>query len=369
MNPTKIIYKLNTPTFLNYKVLIVILFTTSLLIDILIRKSILFLPITLSTIITNALIKWAIPKLSEFNFHQIIRKDGPKEHLKKSKTPSIGGIIVIPIGLIIGYFTSTSYSLIDKEIIAIIFVTLGFMCIGFLDDWLSISSNKNTGLTAKQKIILQVIIGMIFLIFSYFNKIIDPNISLVGKSSINVGLFFIPLALISFLAESNATNITDGLDGLASGCAALVFSGLAIELILRGNNESYAFASFCMAMAGSWLGFLLQNRYPAKIFMGDTGSLAIGASLTGIALLSNTLWSLFLMGGIFLAESLSVIIQVGVFKATKYFQGQGYRIFLMAPIHHHFELKGKSEIQIVQRFWLISIVCIFVALKLRSNVI
>ena len=362
--------KISTPKLnqFNYKALFILIFTVCLLTDIILKKSLLFIPIILSTAITGTLTKLIIPRFHSLDYHQIIRKEGPKEHFNKPKTPSMGGIIVVPIGLTIGYLVSSN-NLVNAKLLAVSFLSLGFMVIGLFDDLLSILLKRNKGLTAKAKIILQLIIGIIFLLFCYLTGLINSTISIFGNYSLSFGLLFAPIALFILLAESNATNLTDGLDGLATGCGALVFSGLAIELILRGTEENYALASFCIAIAGSWLGFLLQNKYPAKIFMGDTGSLAMGASLTGIALLSNTLWSLFIMGGIFLVESLSVIIQVGVYKATKDSNGKGYRLFLMAPLHHHFELKGKSEIEIVQKFWLITIICILVALTLRSTTV
>ena len=168
-----------------------------------------------------------------------------------------------------------------------------------------------------------------------------------------------------FLAESNATNLTDGLDGLASGCGALVFAGLAIQLMLRGHSGDPAMAGFCMSMAGAWLGFLIHNRNPARAFMGDTGSLAMGAALSAVALLTDSLWPLLVMGGVFLAESVSVIVQVWVFKATKGPDGQGRRIFRMAPLHHHFELGGTSERTVVPCFWLMTAALVLLGLLLR----
>ena len=159
--------------------------------------------------------------------------------------------------------------------------------------------------------------------------------------------------------------VTDGLDGLASGCGALVFTGLAVQLMLRGNNGDPALAGFCAAMAGAWLGFLMHNRNPARAFMGDTGSLAMGAALSAVALLSDSLWPLLVMGGIFLAESLSVIVQVWVFKATKGPDGQGKRVFRMAPLHHHFELGGTSERSVVPCFWLVTAGLVVLGLLLR----
>ena len=203
---------------------------------------------------------------------------------------------------------------------------------------------------------------------SNYNQPQNSKIYLWNNSFINLGILLWPVALFVILAESNATNLTDGLDGLASGCGAIIFTGMSIELILRGGLENYALASFCMAMTGSWLGFLMFNKSPAKIFMGDTGSLAMGATLAGIALVSNTLWSLLIMGAIFLAESASVILQVGIFKATKQATGKGFRLFRMAPLHHHLELKGNKEIEIVHSFWLISIIFVYLGLILRSNI-
>jgi phospho-N-acetylmuramoyl-pentapeptide-transferase len=180
-----------------------------------------------------------------------------------------------------------------------------------------------------------------------------------------LGLLIWPLGLFVFLAESNATNLTDGLDGLAAGCGAIVFSGLGLQLMLRGNDGDPALAAFCLAMAGCWLGFLSQNRHPARVFMGDTGSLAMGAALSAVALLGDSLWPLLLMGGVFLAESLSVILQVWVFKATKGPDGQGRRLFRMAPLHHHFELGGLGEERVVLAFWGASLILVVLGLLLR----
>ena len=170
-----------------------------------------------------------------------------------------------------------------------------------------------------------------------------------------------PLALFVLIAESNSTNLTDGLDGLAAGCGALIFTGLAIHLTLDKSDIALTLSKFCIAMSGSLIGFLLLNRNPAKIFMGDSGSLAIGGSLAAIALISNKLWPLLIMGGIFLIESLSVIIQVSIFKLTKKFKGKGYRVFLMTPIHHHLELQGVKEHIIVRNFWIITLILLILS--------
>jgi len=324
------------------------------------------LPLILSTTITATLTGWGASKLRQFKLNQIIRKEGPEEHLKKTGTPTMGGLFVVPTGLIIGNLINLNSS-INNELLGISFLIIAYMIIGFIDDWSSLTRGRNTGLTVKQKISLQVISASVFIYWGISNGIIEPKVSMFFEKSIDFGIFFFPLALFVLIAESNATNLTDGLDGLASGCGAIVFTGLSIELILRGSNDNYAMASFCIAMAGAWLGFLIHNRKPAKLFMGDTGSLAMGASLGGLALVSNTLWALFIMGGIFLIESLSVIIQVLGFKVSKKITGKGVRIFLMAPLHHHYELKGKGEIEIVNIFWFSTIILVIIGILLRTS--
>jgi phospho-N-acetylmuramoyl-pentapeptide-transferase len=241
------------------------------------------------------------------------------------------------------------------------------MVIGGIDDWRSLTRQTNKGLTARGKLLLQALIAALFLAVAAWQGWISSSIALPWSLTLPLAWLIWPLALFVFLAESNATNLTDGLDGLASGCGALVFTGLALQLMLRGNSGDPALAGFCMAMAGAWLGFLAHNRNPARLFMGDTGSLAMGACLSAVALLSNSLWPLLLMGGVFLAESLSVILQVWVFKATKGADGVGRRLFRMAPLHHHFELSGWSEQTVVRRFWLITAALVLIGLALRPT--
>ena len=218
---------------------------------------------------------------------------------------------------------------------------------------------------AQGKLLLQAIAATAFLAIAAWQGWISSGIDLPFGLELPLGLLIWPLGLFVVLAESNATNLTDGLDGLASGCGALVFTGLALQLMLRGDNGDPALAGFCMAMAGAWLGFLVHNRNPARAFMGDTGSLAMGAALSGVALLSNSLWPLLVMGGVFVAESLSVIIQIWVFKATKGPDGQGRRVFRMAPLHHHFELGGTDERSVVPTFWLVTAGLVLLGLVLR----
>ena len=276
----------------------------------------------------------------------------------------MGGLLVIPVGVIVGCLISWEGRSAD-QLLAVGLVTLAYMVIGGIDDWSSLTKRTNTGLKPRGKILLQSAAAMVFLGWSAWQGWIPDAVSLPLGMVIPLGWLIWPLGLFVFLAESNATNLTDGLDGLASGCGALVFTGLGLQLMLRGNEGDPALAAFCMAMAGCWLGFLIHNRNPARVFMGDTGSLAMGASLSAVALLSNSLWPLLVMGGVFLAESLSVIIQVWVFKATKGPDGQGRRVFRMAPLHHHFELGGTSEKTVVPCFWLASAALVGLGLLLR----
>jgi len=278
----------------------------------------------------------------------------------------MGGIFLIPIALIIInciYWKSKYY----HDLIPLIIVSISFMLIGIADDWSSLTKQTNNGLSPKKKIILQTIAAIIFLILANSHELISTKILLFNNEFIDVGFFIWPLALFVLIAESNATNLTDGLDGLASGCGALIFTGLGIQIILRENIAHFPIAGFCMAMAGTWLGFLAHNKHPAKIFMGDSGSLAMGAALAGVSLITNSLWVLFIMGGIFLVESLSVIFQVIFFKITKKLKGKGHRIFRMAPLHHHFELQGVNEISIVRSFWLTTMVLVISGILLRPN--
>ena len=215
----------------------------------------------------------------------------------------------------------------------------------------------NTGLTSNQKLILQFFISLVFIILCVSNNFISNNVQISNKI-INIGDFIYPLGIFVLLAESNSTNLTDGLDGLLSGCSALIFTGLAITILIENQTYAEILAPLCIIMAGSSIGFLFLNKYPARLFMGDSGSLAIGASLGGIALISNNLWSLLIMGGVLAAESISVIIQVSIFKISKQIKGKGHKIFLMTPIHHHFELQGNKETQIVSSFWFITLLLV-----------
>jgi phospho-N-acetylmuramoyl-pentapeptide-transferase len=334
--------------------------------DLSVANSMLTLPLLVAGLVSWAVTDWGVPRLGQLKLGQVIRAEGPQAHHSKAGTPTMGGLLVVPVGVIVGGLISPS----DPRLLAVAAVTLVYMAVGAVDDWRSLTRRTNTGLTPRGKLLLQAAAALLFLIWAALGQWLgggaNPgDVALPLGWILPLGLLIWPLGLFVFLAESNATNLTDGLDGLAAGCGAVVFTGMGLQLMLRGNGGDPALAAFCAAMAGCWLGFLAHNRHPARLFMGDTGSLAMGAALSAVALLSNSLWPLLLMGGVFLAESLSVILQVWVFKATKNpATGQGRRLFRMAPLHHHFELGGLPEQQVVLRFWSASLVLVLLGLVL-----
>ncbi len=303
--------------------------------------------------------------IKEFNLLQNIRSDGPTNHFEKSDTPTMGGIFLI-IPLLI-FLLAININLGSPKLLLLLITIFGFFVIGFLDDYLGIKNKKNTGLKSKEKFILQSIISSIFIFLAYEKDLINPLISISDSWGINTNTFIIPIAFIVLVGLSNSVNLSDGLDGLAAGCSAITFYGLGTEILMKEQQELIIFSILCFAMSGICLGFLKYNSYPAKIFMGDTGSLSIGAILGSIALLTNSVFTLTIFSGIFIIESLSVIIQVCVFKITKKIFHKGKRIFLMAPIHHHFELNGIKEDKIVENFWKINILLVILGIVLKNN--
>jgi len=291
--------------------------------------------------------------IQNLSLFQNIRTDGPANHFKKSNTPTMGGIFMIVPFLI--FLLIININLNSPKLLLIFFTVFGFFIIGFLDDYLSIKNKENTGLKSKDKFLLQSIISIIFILIAY------------DKDLININIFMLPITFLVLVGLSNSVNLTDGLDGLAAGCSGIVFYGLGTEILMKGQQELIVFSILCYSMSGICLGFLKYNSYPAKIFMGDTGSLSIGAILGSIALLTNSVFTLIIFSGIFIIETLSVIIQVGFFKITKKLFDNGRRIFLMAPLHHHFELKGVKEPEIVEYFWKINILLVILGIVLKIN--
>ena len=311
------------------------------------------------------IIKNGLKTLKRLNLLQNIRVEGPTNHFKKSDTPTMGGIFMI-IPFLVFLLIITIY-LSSLKLFLLLLTVFGFFITGFLDDYLSIKNKNNTGLKSKEKFALQSVISIIFILLAYEKNLIDPLIMVSDSWGINMNIFILPISFLVLVGISNSVNLTDGLDGLAAGCSGIVFYGLGTEILIKGQQELVVFSFLCYSMSGICLGFLKYNSYPAKIFMGDTGSLSIGAILGSIALLTNSVFTLSIFSGIFIIESLSVIIQVGFFKFTKKFLHRGKRIFLMAPLHHHFELKGVNEKKIVENFWIINILLIILGIVLKIN--
>jgi len=307
--------------------------------------------------------KYGLKIISKLSFLQNIRDEGPSIHFSKKNTPTIGGIFIIVPFLILLFIISIQFN--STKILLLLFSVLGFFIIGFLDDYLSVKNKKNTGLKSKEKFILQSLISIIFIVLAFDREYINPLIMISNSWGINTGIFIIPISFLTLVGLSNSVNLTDGLDGLATGCSSIAFYGLGTEILLKGQQELIIFSMLCYSMSGLCLGFLKFNKHPAKIFMGDTGSLSIGAILGAISILTNSFFTLFIVSGIFIIESLSVIIQVSFFKITKKLFNNGKRIFLMAPLHHHFELKDVKEKKIVESFWKINILLVIFGIVLK----
>ena len=304
--------------------------------------------IVISFIVASILGPIIIPLLHKLKFGQNIRQEGPKSHLKKAGTPTIGGLIFI-FATIITMFIMVGNPTDEAMIALYSFVGFGF--VGFLDDLLKIIKKKNEGLTSGQKMILLLIVSGFLTWYAY--KYIGTSINIPFlNGQINLGLFYIPFAMFYFAGVTNAVNLTDGLDGLATSVTVLVATFLGI---ISYNLGHISLAIFCVALAGALLAFLRFNAFPARVFMGDTGSLALGGAVAMVALILKMPLILVLIGIIYVIETLSVILQVASFKLT------GKRIFKMAPIHHHFEQLGWSETKIVSVFSIITVVFCFIA--------
>jgi phospho-N-acetylmuramoyl-pentapeptide-transferase len=311
-----------------------------------------------SFIITIALGILLIPALDKLKFGQTIRSDGPRRHLKKTGTPTMGGIIFIPAIAL----ATILFSGISENALVVIFSMVGFGLIGFADDFIKITQKRSLGLRANQKLFFQLFlsIGLIIYIYSRYTR---PTEILMPfyPGSIDIGAFYIPITLVFVIMGTvNSANLTDGLDGLVSGIIAII--SFFYTVLLTMNNH-WSLSIFSAAITGACLGFLLFNHHPARVFMGDTGSLGLGGALAALAVLSRSHFFLAIFGLIFIIETLSVILQVISFKLT------GKRIFKMSPIHHHFELCGWSESKIVHMFWLITLITGILGFLLYKEVI
>ncbi|WP_085875931.1 phospho-N-acetylmuramoyl-pentapeptide-transferase [Peptoniphilus vaginalis] len=285
-----------------------------------------------------------IPLLRRLHAGQSIREDGPQSHLVKSGTPTIGGLIFLA-SVIITSLVTANFKL---SVLMILFSTLAFGAVGFIDDYIKVVMKRNLGLRAYQKLLLQILVAVILIIYQYNSKEIGTDLYIPFiKDYRSIGFLYIPFVIFVIVGTVNSVNLTDGLDGLSSSVTIiclLFFNFVAIKL------QRYEIAGFCLALAGALIGFLYYNKFPAKVFMGDTGSLALGGAISAIALLLNVPLILPIAGGIYFIETLSVIIQVVSFKT------RGKRVFLMSPLHHHFEQKGWHEKKIVAVFSLVELI-------------
>jgi len=284
-----------------------------------------------------------IPLLRRLKFGQQIRTDGPQSHLKKKGTPTMGGIII----MLAATLAFLKFSDKTADFWVLLISSLGFGLVGFLDDYIKIVFKRSLGLTAKQKLIGQLLFAIIVCVLLY-QAGHSTLVSVPGTSlSFEFGWLYYPFVVIILFGTTNAVNFTDGVDGLLSGTGAIAFAAFTLLAMHASEHES---AIFSATMIGALLGFLVFNAHPAKVFMGDTGSLGIGGGMAAVAILTKMEFLLVIIGGVFVIEMLSVILQVGSFKL------RGKRIFKMSPIHHHFELSGWSEWRVVTTFWVVGII-------------
>ena len=316
-----------------------------------------------------------IRHLNYYQIGQVVRDDGPQTHLSKAGTPTMGGALIL---VSIGLSTLLWSDLSNHYVWVTLLVTILYGAIGWVDDYRKVFRKNTAGLSARWKLFWQTIIGLGAAISLYYTSFSSAEINYIipffKDVSIDVGILYIAVSCFIIVGFSNAVNLTDGLDGLAILPTVMVGGALGVIAYLAGHTEFSAYLNipyivgsgevviFAGALLGSGLGFLWFNTYPAQIFMGDVGSLALGAALAVMAIISRHEVVFFIMGGIFVAETASVIIQVAFFKLT------GKRVFKMAPLHHHFELKGWPEPRVIVRFWIITVMLVLfglATLKLR----
>ena len=291
-----------------------------------------------------------IPMLTKFKFGQTVRDDGPKTHLQKNGTPTMGGVLIIIAILITGLTRSN----ISSDMVIGLICVVGFGFVGFVDDFIIIKMKRSLGLKPWQKIVMQVALA---LYVSYYQYSSSPSATQLiipfTDAVINLGPLYVPIMTFMIVGIVNAVNLTDGLDGLASGVTLIVATFFMIFATSISNTDVAVLAA---ATVGACIGFLGFNAYPAKIFMGDTGSMALGGAVTAFEILTNSMLLFVLVGGIYFAEAISVMLQVTYYKLTK------KRIFKMAPIHHHFEQCGWPETKVVFTFWIVTVVLAWIGI-------
>jgi phospho-N-acetylmuramoyl-pentapeptide-transferase len=314
------------------------------------------IPAAIAFVVTVILTPLIIPILKKIKAGQSIREEGPQSHMIKSGTPTMGGIAIIGAVL----FTCLSSGESTRDMLVILGAFTAFGILGFLDDFVKVSLKRNLGLTAKQKLLLQILIAVVLAIYQshysiYGTKVAIPFIN----ENIDFGIWYVPFIAFVVVAMVNSVNLTDGLDGLASGVTLIVALFFAIVGFTFGSPAA---AFFCSALTGACFGFLMFNRHPAKVFMGDTGSLALGGGIAAAAIIMNVVLILPFVGGVYVAEALSVILQVVSFKLRQ------KRIFKMAPLHHHFELSGWKETKVVAVFWFATLVLCLISMFSMLNI-
>ncbi|MCL1982779.1 MAG: phospho-N-acetylmuramoyl-pentapeptide-transferase [Clostridiales bacterium] len=294
------------------------------------------LPIIIGTAAGTVFTWFIIPVLRKMHTGQNIREDGPGAHLAKAGTPTMGGIAIIAAVVLTCLVTER----INGELVVILTAFVLFGLLGFFDDYLKVARKRNLGLRAWQKLVLQTAIGLVIALSRFSRLGTAVLVPMIGKYW-DFGIWYVPFITFTVVAMANSVNLTDGLDGLAAGVTSITSLFFAIV----GAFSIYVGGTFCGALAGACLGFLVFNRNPAKVFMGDTGSLALGGGLAAAVIAMRLELVLPIAGFVYVAEALSVIIQVASFKTT------GRRVFKMSPLHHHFELSGMSEKNVVRMFW------------------
>ncbi len=309
---------------------------------------------------------------------QVVRLDGPHTHLEKAGTPTMGGLIIIAAVVV----PTVLWARLDNPYVIIaLAMTVLMGAVGFIDDYLKIVRKQSRGLVARNKLIGQFLFGLTLGAILWFNPLSDypanhTMLPFFKELRLVIWMpFFLPFVALVVSGSANAVNLTDGLDGLAAGLSAIaaVTFGLFAYLIGRVDASNYLglfylpgvgeLSVFCFTLAGGALGFLWFNSHPAEVFMGDTGSLALGGALGTVAVLIKGEFLLVIVGGVFVAEAMSVILQTSWFKFTRRRYGQGRRVFRMAPLHHHFEKLGWSESKVVVRFWIVGVLCALIALS------
>ena len=313
--------------------------------------------VLVSFFLTVIIAKYSIPYLRKFKLGQNIRDDGPQSHLSKAGTPTMGGVFFV-VAIILTTFCLGNFS---REVFSVLIGMLGFTFIGFLDDFFKLVMKRSLGLTEIQKLIIQFVISIVVIIFIELVVGTDLTYQLVPfvKNPVHFGWIIYPIVIFVMIGTANATNLTDGLDGLSSSVSIPVFLGLAVI----SSSRYPSVGVFSLVFMASLMGFVLFNSYPARVFMGDTGSMALGGAIATICILNGMIFYLPIIGGIYVIEALSVIIQVVSYKTRN-----KKRVFLMSPIHHHYELKGYKEPQIVTAFAVISVILSIIAVNLFYSI-